>query len=113
MKKRLSHWLTRLQRVSDPPIRRRIIGECPQMRRVWRAIERFGPTDIPILLQGETGTGKELFARAIHEVSTRSGGPFVTMDCAALVESLIDSELFGYEKPTFAGASGSKPGRVE
>lgn len=113
LKKTLRDRLARRQRVCDPPIRRRIIGECPQMRRVWQAIERFGATDIPIFLQGETGTGKELFARAIHEVSMRSAGPFVTVDCATLAESLIDSELFGYEKGAFTGAAGSKLGRLE
>lgn len=90
-----------------------IIGESPQIRKVWQLAESFAPTDIPILLQGETGTGKELFARALHELSKRGRGPFVPIDCAALPQSLVESELFGYERGAFTGADRPKPGRME
>jgi DNA-binding NtrC family response regulator len=90
-----------------------IMGESPQIKKVWQMIEKFGPTDIPILILGETGTGKELTARAIHWFSKRSNGPFVAIDCFALPETLLESELFGYEKGAFTGANIRKPGRLE
>src|SRR5712692_8195461 len=89
---------------------KRIIGECPRMQEVWAAVEKFAPTTIPILLQGESGTGKELFARAIHVLSKRAQGPFVPVDCAAVPDSLWESEFFGYERGAFTGASQAKPG---
>lgn len=89
-----------------------IIGESPAIARVWRLIERLGPTDIPILLQGETGTGKGMFARAIHQVSKRASGPFVDIDCSTIPEQLAESELFGYEDGAFTGAGKKKPGKV-
>jgi DNA-binding NtrC family response regulator len=82
------------------------------MKRVWRLIERFGPTDIPILLQGETGTGKGLIAEAIHQLSNRSQRPFVAIDCATIPPDLAESELFGYEDGAFTGAGKRKRGRV-
>jgi DNA-binding NtrC family response regulator len=90
-----------------------IIGESPQIRRIWRLIERYGPTDLPILLQGETGTGKELFARAIHEISKRKQGAFVPVDCITLPETLFESEIFGYERGAFTGANTKKPGQLD
>ena len=90
-----------------------IIGNSRIMKHVWNLIKRFSPTDIPILLQGETGTGKELFAKVIHSLSVRSNGPFVPVDCSAIPESLIESELFGYEKGAFTGASTRKEGLFE
>jgi len=90
-----------------------IIGKSPQIQKVWKLVKKFGPTDLPVLLQGETGTGKELFARALHEISKRSAGPFVPLDCSALPESLIESEIFGYEKGAFTDANRDKPGRLE
>lgn len=89
---------------------RRIIGQGPQMQKVWDAVEKFAPTDIPIVLYGESGTGKELVARAIHALSKRAQGPFVPVDCAAVPESLWESEFFGYEKGAFTGAAHAKPG---
>ena len=97
----------------DKPFREGIIGKSPQILEVWRLIEKFAPSDISILLLGESGTGKELFARAIHEISKRSAGPFIPVDCATLPESLVESELFGYEKGAFTGADTRKPGWFE
>ena len=90
-----------------------VIGESSAMKFVWHLAERFAPSDIPILLQGETGTGKELFAKVIHSMSLRSNGPFVAIDCSTLPASLIESELFGYEKGAFTGAVNSKEGLLE
>jgi len=89
-----------------------IIGESPAMARVWRLVERFGPTDIPILFQGETGTGKGMFAQAVHYLSKRANGPFAGIDCSTIPEQLAESELFGYEDGAFTGAGKKKPGRV-
>ena len=89
-----------------------IIGQSAAMKRVWRDVERFGPTDIPILLQGETGTGKGRIAEAIHRVSKRAHAVFVGIDCATLPEQLAESELFGYEDGAFTGAGRKKRGRV-
>lgn len=90
-----------------------IVGESPAMKYVWELVRRFAPPDIPVLLQGETGTGKELFAKLIHSMSLRSTGPFVPVDCSALPASLIESELFGYEKGAFTGAMNRKEGLFE
>jgi len=87
-----------------------IVGEGPQMQEVWAAVEKFAPTSISILLQGESGTGKELLARAIHVLSKRAQGPFVPVDCAAVPDSLWESEFFGYERGAFTGANQTKPG---
>jgi DNA-binding NtrC family response regulator len=91
----------------------RMIGQSPEMQAVLRLIARVGPTDKPILIQGESGTGKELVARALHEASALADKPLVTINCAALPETLLESELFGYEKGAFTGASGMKPGLFE
>jgi DNA-binding NtrC family response regulator len=91
----------------------RIIGESPQMQEMFRLIARVGPTDKPILIQGESGTGKELVARALHEASPLADKPLVVINCAALPETLLESELFGYEKGAFTGAVGMKPGLFE
>ena len=92
---------------------REIIGDSQAIREVWALVKRFAPSEIPILIQGETGTGKELFARAVHDLSLRCDGPFIPVDCSALPESLIESELFGYEKGAFTGAHASKKGLFE
>jgi len=89
-----------------------IIGESPQIQKVWQLVEKYGVTDLPILLQGETGTGKELFARAVHEISKRREEAFVPIDCSAIPETLFESEIFGYERGAFTGASVSKPGQL-
>ncbi len=90
-----------------------IIGESPAMRELFRLIERAGPTDKAILIQGASGTGKELVARALHLSSQRSQKPFIAINCAALPESLLESELFGHEKGAFTGAVATKLGLFE
>jgi DNA-binding NtrC family response regulator len=91
----------------------RIIGEDAALRRVSQQLHRGAATDATVLLEGESGTGKELFARALHVLSPRSEGPFVAINCAAIPEHLLESELFGYEKGAFTGAAQRKPGRFE
>jgi len=100
-------------RLKELEVRKNIIGESRAIQGVWNAIEKFAPSDVTILLEGETGTGKELFARAIHEMSKQRNGPFCPVDCASLPETLLESEIFGYEKGTFTGAIERKPGRFE
>jgi DNA-binding NtrC family response regulator len=90
-----------------------IIGEAPCMRQVGQAIQRAAGTDTTVLLEGESGTGKEVFARALHALSARSEGPFVAINCAAIPETLLEAELFGYEKGAFTGAMQRKPGKFE
>ncbi len=90
-----------------------ILGESKRMKEVYEAIEMVSRTRSTVLLRGETGTGKELVAHAIHYSSHRSKGPFIKVSCAALPETLLESELFGYEKGAFTGATANKPGRFE
>src|SRR5262245_28250217 len=91
----------------------RIIGEDGKLRQVSQQLHRAAATDATVLLEGESGTGKELFARALHVLSPRAEGPFVAINCAAIPENLLESELFGYEKGAFTGAAARKPGRFE
>jgi DNA-binding NtrC family response regulator len=90
-----------------------IVGDSTAMREVFRLIDRIAPTEKAVLIQGESGTGKELVARAIQERSLRADKPFVTINCAALPESLVESELFGHEKGAFTGAVNRKDGLFE
>lgn len=83
------------------------------MQEVFRMIRLVGPSDVPVLITGESGTGKELVARAIHRQSGRSRGAFVTINCGAIPETLLESELFGYEKGAFTGAVQQRKGRIE
>ena len=91
----------------------KIVGDAPALRQVFVALHRAAATDTTVLLEGESGTGKELFARALHALSARAGGPFVAINCAAIPETLLETELFGYEKGAFTGASARKPGKFE
>jgi len=90
-----------------------IIGACPQMRQIFEMLRTVAPTDAPVLIQGETGTGKELIAKAIHSLSRRQGRTMVCINSAALTETLLEAELFGYVKGAFTGAGGNKKGRLE
>jgi transcriptional regulator with GAF, ATPase, and Fis domain len=91
----------------------RIVGNSPALEAVLQEVERVAPTDATVLIQGETGTGKELIAQAIHNVSRRYGRPYVKLNCAAIPFELLESELFGYEKGAFTGAFAQKVGRFE
>jgi len=90
-----------------------IIGNSPALESVLEQVERVAPTDSTVLIQGETGTGKELIAHAIHNLSSRCGRPFVRLNCAAIPLDLLESELFGHEKGAFTGAIAQKIGRFE
>ncbi len=90
-----------------------IVGDDPKLKQVSLALHRAAATDMTVLLEGESGTGKELFARALHALSPRADGPFVAINCAAIPENLLETELFGYEKGAFTGASTRKLGKFE
>jgi DNA-binding NtrC family response regulator len=90
-----------------------MVSRSPKMRKIFELIEQVGPIGSTVLVQGETGTGKELVARAVHAADTRRRGPFVALNCAVLNESLLESELFGHEKGAFTGAERRKIGRFE
>jgi len=92
---------------------RALVGQSPAFREAMELVNRAAETDSTVLLRGETGTGKELLARALHEGSDRRKGPFIAVNCAALVDTLMESELFGHEKGAFTGATGRKPGKFE
>jgi Nif-specific regulatory protein len=99
--------------LEDVNIEHNMVGEGAAMERVYHFISKVAPTDSTVLISGESGTGKELAARAIHRNSKRSGKPFMAVNCAALNESLLESELFGHEKGAFTGAVSQKKGRLE
>lgn len=90
-----------------------LIGQAPAMQRLYRTLQKVASTDATVLIQGESGTGKELVARTLHEKSARASGPFVAVNCAAIPESLMESELFGHEKGAFTGALRRREGRFE
>src|SRR5260370_33517429 len=91
----------------------RIIGNSAALHRILRMVDVVGPTDATVLIQGETGTGKELIAEAIHKCSDRAAGPFVKVNCAAIPSGLLESELFGHERGAFTGALARNIGRFE
>ncbi|RME76412.1 MAG: sigma-54-dependent Fis family transcriptional regulator, partial [Planctomycetota bacterium] len=90
-----------------------IVGHSPQMQQVFNMIEKVAPTSVTVLIRGETGTGKEMIARAIHLNSPRKNEPFVKVDCTTLPESLLENELFGHEKGAYTGATSPMPGKLE
>src|ERR687891_741773 len=91
----------------------RFVGESDAIKRAVSETQRVAQTDTTVLLLGESGTGKELFARAVHHLSTRRDHPFVAINCAAIPETLIESELFGHERGSFTGATERRPGKFE
>ena len=90
-----------------------LVGEDPSLRKVFASLQRAAETDTTVLIEGESGTGKELFARSLHALSDRASMPFVAINCAAIPETLLETELFGYEKGAFTGAATRKPGKFE
>src|SRR6185503_875121 len=90
-----------------------LIGQSPVMRKFFSVIERVAPTDASVLITGATGTGKELAARAIHDLSPRRDGAFVDINCSAIPETLIEAELFGHQRGTFTGAHENRSGLFE
>jgi len=90
-----------------------MIGTSPAIQGIFTTIRKVATTDVPVLITGESGTGKELAARAIHRLSSRSSGPFIAINCGAIPENLLESELFGHEKGAFTGAHVQRKGRVE
>ncbi len=100
-------------RVRDRVAPSNIVGVSPPMQRVFEVVDQVAPSRATVMISGESGTGKELVANAIHQRSPRANGPFVKLHCAALAESLLESELFGHEKGSFTGASARKDGRFQ
>jgi two-component system, NtrC family, response regulator HydG len=98
----------RVKKVFDFP---GIFGDSPRMREIFRLLELVSPSEATVLILGETGTGKELVAKAIHQNSPKATGPYVVVNCAALPETLLESELFGHERGAFTGAANRKDGR--
>ena len=101
---------SQISSMKDPVV---MIGQTPEMKSIFDLITRVGPTDSTALIMGESGTGKELVARALHQHSRRKDGPFVVVDCGALVGALFESELFGHVEGSFTGAIRTVPGRFE
>jgi DNA-binding NtrC family response regulator len=110
---RLKLRVSSLERAASGASYKGIVGEAPSMQALFRELERVAPTDVSVLIHGESGTGKELVARAIHDASPRAEGPFVALNCAAVPESLQESEFFGHEKGAFTGALARRLGRFE
>jgi formate hydrogenlyase transcriptional activator len=108
-----SQMLDSLDRGSSPRQFEQIIGNSPALEMVLEQVKRVAPTDSTVLIEGETGTGKELIARAIHNLSSRCGRAFIKLNCAAIPLDLLESELFGHERGAFTGAIAQKIGRFE
>jgi len=103
----------RLQSMQQPAVLSGLLTRDPELLRICRTVERVGVTDATVLLLGESGTGKELLARGLHEASPRRRERFVAINCAAIPDNLLESELFGYEKGAFTGAAKTTPGKIE
>jgi DNA-binding NtrC family response regulator len=97
----------------DPDVDGAIVGSCPAMREVYKAVGRVAAQNVPVLIKGESGTGKELVARAIYQHGSRAKAPFLALNCAAIPEQLLESELFGHEKGAFTGADRKRIGKFE
>lgn len=110
LRRQFAQWKALAERIQPAS---EMIGNSPALQAVRRLIERVAPTDKPVLIEGETGTGKELAARAVQRASLRASGPFVVINCAALPEHLVESELFGHERGAFTGAVATVPGLFE
>ena len=100
-------------RVESGTLTQDAVGSSEQMQRVFAEMQRVAPTDFTVLITGETGSGKEVVARAIHRLSPRASGPFVPVDCGSIPQSLVEGELFGHEKGSFTGADRCRPGKFE
>lgn len=105
--------LATVRGASAKPSAAGLVGRAPAFNKAISALQRVAPSMLPVLLLGESGTGKELFAQALHEASERAQRPFVVVDCSGITETLFESELFGFEKGAFTGATGRKQGLVE
>ena len=116
---RRARHIRRIERAADPdPVSgrkryHRLVGESDAIRRVFGLVQRVAPTDATVLIVGENGTGKELIAHAIHEASSRRAGPFVPINCGAIPEMLLESELFGHERGAFTDAHRTREGKLE
>src|SRR5205085_11348989 len=99
--------------VPNPDVDDAIVGSCPAMREVYKAIGRVAGQSVPVLITGESGTGKELVARAVYQHGPRARAPFLALNCAAIPEHLLESELFGHEKGAFTGADRKRIGKLE
>src|SRR6266436_2958174 len=118
---RRASYLRQLERESEEQARQRedsirftdILGSTPKMREIFGVIQRVAKTDATVLCEGESGTGKELVARAVHTHSPRRSGPFVAINCGAIPETLLESELFGHERGSFTGAHAQRKGKIE
>src|SRR6266852_2509550 len=98
----------------DPSIQfESIVGDSPLMRSLMADLARIAPTEVTLLIEGETGTGKDVVAHAVHCAGSRADHPYVVFDCGAVAPTLIESELFGYERGAFTGAANSRPGLFE
>jgi two-component system response regulator AtoC len=111
-RRRLQQQVRALQAAQGPGFEE-LIGKSEVLQRVIDMAQRAAPTDVTVLIEGESGTGKEVLARAIHRLSIRKDGPFIPVNCGAIPEGLLESELFGHERGAFTGAVRSKPGRFE
>ena len=110
---RLEQEYRELQKQIGSDVFEKMLGTSPEMLKVFETIQKVASADAPVLILGESGTGKELAARAIHSQSVRRDGPFVAINCGAIPETLLESELFGHEKGAFTGAHIQRPGRIE